>query len=150
LQRGAFAQHPSITAVADRIEIMRVVFREKRVARPQGGVMHAEMFLEHLAASADGSKTFARRGCLAIIPAQIGPRLLALENRGDGPLSGARAIGSNIRAVAALGQTDFRGAGGIAVGLRPQKREPLESEMRLRFRAADRYWRVHSASSFAQ
>ena len=129
---------------------MRIVFREEGITGAQGGVMDAEMFFEHLAAPADRTKPFACCFAKAIVPAQIGARLLAFENRGHARLSSLWTVRRHVGAITTLRQADFRGTGGIAIRLGPQHRETFEAQMRFGFRAANRYWRVHSASSFAQ
>ena len=49
LERGRFAQNAPITAVTDRVEIVRIVFGEKRITGSEGGVVNAKMFFENLA-----------------------------------------------------------------------------------------------------
>jgi hypothetical protein len=108
------------------------------------------MFFEDLTPSGEGAKAFPRRRGLTIIPAQIGQRLLAFEDRGDRLLAWSRSIGRDIGAITALRETHFRCAGRVTVRLGPEKRETLEPNVRFRFGPAPSYWRVHSASSFAQ
>ena len=86
LQRGEFAENTAVTVMPDGGEIVRIIFRKERIAGAQGGVMDAEMFLEHLAAPAERTEPFARRVAATIVAAQIGPRLFAFENRGHARL----------------------------------------------------------------
>src|SRR5256885_7624292 len=126
LERSRLAQYASITAMTDCVEIMGIVFGEKRIASPQGGVVNAKMFFENFTPARERAKTFARRRGFAIVPAQIGSRLFAFEDRSHGRFAEARSIGCDIGAIAALGQTDFSRAGRISIRLGPEKREPLQ------------------------
>src|SRR5205814_7053097 len=81
LQRGEFAQDAAVIAVPDGGEVVRIVFGEKRVARPERGIMDSEMFLQNLAASGNRTKPFPRGGAATIVAAQIRQRLFAFEDR---------------------------------------------------------------------
>ena len=48
LERGRFAQNAPITAVSDRVEIVRIVFGEKRITGSESGIVNAKMFFENL------------------------------------------------------------------------------------------------------
>jgi hypothetical protein len=134
----------------DCIEIVRIVFGEKRIARAQGRVVNPEMSFENLTPARERAKPFPRRCGLTIIPAQIRPGLFAFEDSGDGLLARPGSIGRDIGAVPALRQTHFRRAGRVSIALGPKKRETLKPNMCFPFNPARGYWRVHPASSFAQ
>ena len=102
LEGGGLSQNAPITAVTDRIEIVRIIFGEKRIASPEGRVVDAKMLLENLAPAPERAKAFACRRGLAIIAAQIRQRLFAFEDRGHGLLADARSIGRHIGPIAAL------------------------------------------------
>jgi hypothetical protein len=96
--------------MADRVEIVRIVFGEKRIAGTQGRVVNTKVFFENVSPAREGAKAFARRRGLAIVSAQIRQGLFAFEDCGHGLLAKTRAIRSDIGAVTALWQTDFRRA----------------------------------------
>src|SRR4051812_38082638 len=84
LQRGRFPENPSIAAMADGIEIVRIIFSKKRIAGAQGGVVNAQMLLQNIAPASERMKALACRRGRAIITAQIGQRLFAFKNCGNG------------------------------------------------------------------
>jgi hypothetical protein len=100
--------------------------------------MDAKMSLQHLAAPADRTEPLVRRRAATIIPAQIGSRLFAFENRGHPRLFRLGPVGRYVGPVTALGQGDFRRACRIAVCLRPEKSEALEAKVHFRFATAVR------------
>src|SRR5436190_9717937 len=108
------------------------------------------MFFEHLAASADRAKPLVRRLAAAVVPAEVGQRLFALENSSHSSLPGLRLIGRDVSAISGLRQAYFRRAQRVAVRLCPNQSEAFEPEMGFCFAAPRNYGRVHSASSFAQ
>ena len=112
--------------------------------------MDSQMLFEDFAPPGERAEPFARPGRFAIITAQIWQCLFSFKDGGDGLFANARAIGGDIRAIAALRQADFGGAGAVTIRLRPKQRQPFQAEMRFRFGATNGYWCVHSASSRAQ
>lgn len=112
--------------------------------------MNAEMLLQNFAPPGQRTQTLTGPRARAIVATQIRPRLFTFKNRGDGLLAEPRAIRGDIGAITTLGKGDFSGAGRVAVRLGPKKREPFEAKMSFSFSSPLRYWRVHSASSFAQ
>jgi hypothetical protein len=112
--------------------------------------MDAEMFFQHLATPADRTKPLARRFPAAVVSPQIGQCLFALEDRSDAGLFWLGAIGCHVGAIPALRQGDFRSARRVALRLRPNESKTFQADVCVRFAATNSYWRVHSASSFAQ
>ena len=112
--------------------------------------MCAEARFEKLAALANRLELLAGVIALAIISSQIAKRLFTLKNRcGSNPLR-RQSIRSNVGTIPAFWQTHFHCARGIAVGLRPEKRQPLQPGVSLSFAAGAFYSRSHLASSRAQ
>ncbi|PZR70589.1 MAG: hypothetical protein DLM73_17520 [Chthoniobacterales bacterium] len=137
LECGKFSQHASITAVPNRVEIVRIIFGEKRVARAQSGIMNSEMPLQDLPPVAQGMEAFHGRGAAAIVPAQIWPGLFALEDCSHGCFFRAGSVRRHVCAITALRQTHFRSAGGIAIGLSPNQGEPFQTKVRFGFAATN-------------
>src|SRR3954451_10056581 len=136
--------------MANRVEIVRIVFGEKGIAGPEGRVVDPKMLFENLTPPTERAKPFEGGRCRAIIAAQIRQRLFAFEDCRHGLFSISRSICGDVRAIPALRQTDFGGARLVSIRLRPKQRESLQANMRLRLGASRNYWRVHSASSRAQ
>src|SRR2546423_8779222 len=87
LQGRGLAENAAIPTMTDGVEIVRIIFGKKRITGAQGGVVNAQMLLENIAAVSERPKPLAGRRGFAIIAAQIGQRLFAFENRGDGLLA---------------------------------------------------------------
>ena len=96
--------------MSDGGEIVRIIFREERVAGAQRRIMDAKMFLEHLATPADREEPLARRGAATIVPAQVGSRLFAFENGGHARLFRLWPVSRYVSAITALRQADFHRA----------------------------------------
>jgi hypothetical protein len=133
--------------MTDSVEIVRIIFGKKGIARAEGGIVDPQMSLENLAPAGQRSQAFPGRGGLASIAAQIRQSLFAFEDRGHGLLAKARSIGRHVGPISTLRETYFSGTGRISVRLRPEKREPFQPKMRVRFGPARGYCRIHSASS---
>ena len=89
LQGRGFPENAPVTAMTDGIEVVRIIFREKRIPSAQGGVMNPQMFLQDIAPASERMKALACRRRFAIITSQIRQRLFAFKNRGNGLFAGA-------------------------------------------------------------
>ena len=112
--------------------------------------MCSEAPFEKLAALPNRFESLAGGIALAIVSPQIAERLFAFKDRGRSNFLGRPSIRSDVGAIPAFWQTHFHCARGIALGLRPQKRESLQSRVSLSFAAGVSYSRSHLASSRAQ
>jgi hypothetical protein len=86
-------------------------------------MMQAQVFFEDLTAVANRVEKFASTLTTAIVPSQIGKRLLAFKNRCRPRLFRQRSISGDISTKSASRQSDFHRAGRIAMRLRPEKSE---------------------------
>src|SRR4051812_33032498 len=112
--------------------------------------MDPQMLFEDFAAPSQRAQALTRKCRFAIVPAQIRRSLFAFEDCRYGLFAQARSISRHIGPVSALGKADFRRACSVAVGLRPDKRQPFEAKMCFGFASPFSYCRIHSASSRAQ
>src|SRR5947208_14966061 len=74
----------------------------------------------------------------SVVSSKVDQRLLALENCGDACLFPIRAICRHVCAVSTSRQSNFRGAGGVALPLRPNESEAFQTSMRLCFSVTTR------------
>ena len=89
------------------------------------------MFLQNLAAPVDGFEAREGLRAAAIVAAQVGRGLFALEDHGVAERAiSLRAIGGDVGAVTALREGDFERRDRIAVFLRPKEGEAFEFEVR--------------------
>jgi hypothetical protein len=112
--------------------------------------MDAKMFFEHLPAFIQRLQPLTDRSAAAIVPAEIGPGLFALENRGATDRIRGRPKCGHVCAESGLRQRHFHRARGITICLRPEQSKALQSLMRGSFSSRRIYSFVHSASSRAQ
>lgn len=87
--------------------------------------MHPQTFFENPATLADSLEALARGLAAAIVPSQIGKRVLAFKDRCRSNLFLRRAIGSDVGTISASRQTHFHRARRVAMRLRPEKSEPF-------------------------
>jgi hypothetical protein len=110
----------------------------------------AEAPFEKLAALGNCFELLAGGVALTIISTQIAERLFTLKDRYRSNFPRRQSICDDVGTIPAVWQTHFHRARGIALGLRPKERQPLQPGVSLSFAAAAFYSRSHFASSRAQ
>jgi len=80
LQRPQFTKKPSVAAVPDRSEVLRIKLREKRIAILQIWIMRAEARFQNLATITYCFEPLARGVAATVVSAQIAQRLFAFEH----------------------------------------------------------------------
>ncbi len=92
--------------------------------------MNAQVPFEELAAAINRLETRERLWAAAIVPAQVGGGLFALEDGGEAEVAVSLwPIGGDVCAVTALRESDLERANRVAIFLRPEEGEAFESQM---------------------
>jgi hypothetical protein len=127
LQSAELPYDPAITAVLDGGKIEVVPLREKSFAAAQSRIMNPQVPLENLLPPINRFQASKHLWAAAIIAAEVGPGLFALED--DGVTEGAvapGAIGGDIGAIATFWKGNFECGQRVAILLRPDQGEPFE------------------------
>src|SRR5438046_653388 len=111
--------------------------------------MGAKALFEKLTALADRFELLASSVTHAIISPQIAQRLFTFEDCCRSNFLRRQSVRGDVGTISAFWQTHLHCARCVSLGLRPQKRQALQSSVSLRFAAA-LYSRSHLASSRAQ
>src|SRR5437868_7192080 len=98
--------------------------------------MDAQIFFQDLLAVVNLLQPLACCRDRAIIAAKIDKRLFAFKDSSRSSLVPVGPVSSNIGAMAAPGQTHFQRAGGVTARLRPNRRKPFQTGVRLSFALA--------------
>src|SRR5262249_1571238 len=136
--------------MADHAEIGQIELRKQAITIAEGRIMRTEAVLEKLAALANGFESLASGVALAIITPQVAQRLFTFKDRGRSNSRRRQSIPGDVGTIPAFWEAHFHCACGISLGLRPQKRQPLQPGVSLSFRTSASYSPSHLASSPAQ